>query len=192
VPSLVDEHGYLPLETPAVAQNAKPAEVETELRAQIRRAQEAGIRISHLDTHMAALMTTPELFAVYRKMGDEFHLPILFEATGTHAPQGIPAPIDSLVDRVVTMEPGVAPKDWLEWYEKQLAALPPGVYQLIVHLAYDDEEMRGATWDHPDWGAAWRQRDFDTMQSPEFRRFLKEHGFVLVSWKELAKALPKN
>ena len=33
-----------------------------------------------------------------------------------------------------------------------LAPLPPGVYQLIVHLAYDDEEMRGATFDHPDWG----------------------------------------
>ncbi len=32
--------------------------------------------------------------------------------------------------------------------------LPPGVYQLIVHLAWDDEEMRGATWDHPNWGAA--------------------------------------
>ena len=192
VPSLVDEHGYLPLDTPAVAQNAKPAEVESELRAQIRRAQEAGIRISHLDTHMAALMTTPELFAVYRKMGDEFHLPILVEHTGTHAPQGIPAVADVLVDRVVEMEPGIAPKDWLEWYEKQLTALPPGVYQLIVHLAYDDEEMRGATWDHPDWGAAWRQRDFETMQSPEFRRFLKEQGFVLVSWKELAKALPKN
>ncbi len=191
-PSLVDEQGYFPLETPAVAQNAKTPEVESELRAQIVRAQQAGIRISHLDTHMAALMATPELFSVYRKMGEEFHLPTLFERTGTHSPQGIPVPADSLVDRVVTMEPGVAPKDWLDWYEKELAVLPPGVYQLIVHLAYDDEEMRGATWDHPDWGAAWRQRDLDTMKSPDFQRFLKEQGFVLVTWKKLAEALPQE
>lgn len=192
VPSLVDEHGYLPLETPAVAQNAKMPDVEYELRAQIDRAQKAGIRISHLDTHMAALMTTPELFGVYRKMGEEFHVPILFERTGTHSPQGIPVPADVLVERVVTMEPGVAPKDWLDWSKQQLTPLPPGVYQLIVHLAYDDDEMRGATWDHPDWGAAWRQRDLDMVKSVEFRQFLKEQGFVLVTWKKLAEALPTN
>ena len=88
---------------------------------------------------------------------------------GTHGtPTGISVPAEeATVQRVVTMEPGVAPndKDWLDWYKKQLAPLPPGVYQLIVHLAYDDEEMRGATWDHPDWGAAWRQRDLDMVKS---------------------------
>jgi chitin disaccharide deacetylase len=58
---------------------------------------------------------------------------------------------------------------------------------MIVHLAYDDEEMRGATWDHPDWGAAWRQLDFDMVKSAEFRQFLKQQGFVLVTWRELGK-----
>lgn len=191
VASLVDESGYLPLETPAVAQNAKMADVEYELRAQIDRAQKAGIRFTHVDTHMAALMTTPELFSVYRKLGDEFSVPILFERSGTHSPQGIPEPANILVERVITMEPGVAAKDWFDWYKKQLTPLPPGVYQLIVHLAYDDDEMQGATWDHPDWGAAWRQRDLNTVKSPEFRQFLKEQGFVLVTWSELAKALPE-
>jgi len=190
VPSLVDERGYFPLETPAVAQNAKAPDVEYELRAQIDRAQKAGIRITHLDTHMAALMATPELFGVYRKLGDEFHVPILFVPAGSHSPQNIPAPADALVDQVVTMEPGVAPKDWLDWYKKKLTPLPPGVYELIVHLAYDDEEMRGATWDHPDWGAAWRQHDLDTVRSAEFQQFLKEQGFVLVTWKKLAEARP--
>ena len=111
VPSLVAEDGYMPLDTPAVAQNAKPAEVEKELRAQIDRAQKAGIHLTHLDTHMGAVMTTPEIFAVYRKLGSEYHLPILFERTGTHSPQGIPVPDDILVERVVSMEPGVAAKD---------------------------------------------------------------------------------
>jgi hypothetical protein len=63
---------------------------------------------------------------------------------------------------------------------------------VIVHLAYDDEEMRGATFDHPDWGAAWRQHDFDMVKSPEFQKFLNDQGFVLVGWKDLAKALPKD
>jgi len=60
--------------------------------------------------------------------------------------------------------------------------------QLVVHLAYDDEEMRGTTWDHPDWGAAWRQRDLEMVKSEDFQQFLKEQGFVLVTWRELAKA----
>jgi len=62
------------------------------------------------------------------------------------------------------------------------------VYQLIVHLAWDDEEMRGATWDHPNWGAAWRQADLDLVKSESFRDFLSKHGFVPVSWRDLAKA----
>jgi predicted glycoside hydrolase/deacetylase ChbG (UPF0249 family) len=192
VPSLVDARGYFPLDTPEVDQNAKTPDVEYELRTQIDSAKNAGIAISHLDTHMAGMVSSAELFGVYRKLRDEYKLPILLEPSGTHGPSnGIsPAPGEATVQRVISMEPGVAPNDkaWLEWYEKQLAPLPPGVYQLIVHLAYDDEEMRGATWDHPDWGAAWRQRDFDMVKSAEFREFLKEQGFVLVTWKELAKA----
>jgi len=28
------------------------------------------------------------------------------------------------------------------------------------------------------------------VRSPEFRKFLKDQGFILVGWTELAKALP--
>ncbi len=192
VPSLVDAYGYFPLDTPDVAQKAKMPEVEYELRSQIDRAKNAGILLTHLDTHMAGMVSSGELFGVYRKLHDEYKLPILLEPSGTHgSPAGISVTAEeATVQRVITMEPGVAPnnKDWLDWYKKQLTPLPPGVYQLIVHLAYDDEEMRGATWDHPDWGAAWRQRDLDMVKSAEFRQFLKEQGFVLVTWQELAKA----
>jgi predicted glycoside hydrolase/deacetylase ChbG (UPF0249 family) len=192
VPSLVDANGYFPSDTPDVARNARIADVEYELHSQIDRAKNAGIPLTHLDMHMAGMVSSSELFGVYRKLRDEYTLPILLEPSGTHgSPAGISVPAKEVtVQRIVSMEPGVTPnqKDWLDWYKKQLAALPPGVYQLIVHLAYDDEEMRGATWDHPDWGAAWRQRDLDMVKSGEFRQFLKEQGFVLVTWKELAKA----
>ena len=76
----------------------------------------------------------------------------------------------------------------IERCEKLLTPLPPGVYELILHLAYDDEEMRGATWDHPNWGAAWRQADFDLVKSQRFRDFLKAQNFTLVKWKDLARA----
>lgn len=194
VPSLVDAHGYFPLDTPDVDQNARMPDVEYELRSQIERAKNAGIPVTHLDMHMAGMVSSQQLFGVYRKLGDDYKLPILLERSGTHGPPaGISVPAEEItVQHIVTMEPGVVPNDsdkaWLDWYKKQLSDLPPGgVCQLIVHLAYDDEEMRGATWDHPDWGAAWRQRDLNMVRGAEFRKFLKEQGFVLVTWRDLAK-----
>src|ERR1700675_1680651 len=69
VPSLLDPDGYLPLDTPDVGRNAKLPEVENELRAQIDRAQSAGIPLTHLDTHMGALFGSTDLYNVYQKMG---------------------------------------------------------------------------------------------------------------------------
>jgi predicted glycoside hydrolase/deacetylase ChbG (UPF0249 family) len=192
VPSLLDADGYLPLLETAVAERARPDEVERELRAQLERARAAGIRVTHLDSHMAALFQSAALFAVYRRLGAEYQLPVLLERQGTRggesSPWGTAAAAEALVDRVVSIAPGVRSEDWLAAYKELLAPLPPGVYQLIVHLAYDDAEMRGATYDHPDWGAAWRQSDLELVASPAFQRFLQEQGFVRVTWRELARA----
>jgi hypothetical protein len=51
--------------------------------------------------------------------------------------------------------------------------------------------MRGATVDHPDWGAAWRQRDLDYFTSEAFRQLLQEQKIKLITWRELGKLLPK-
>ena len=191
VASLLDKDGYLPLEETAVVSHAKPGEVERELRAQIDRARSAGIRLSHLDSHMATLFRSPALMNVYLRLGPAYNLPLLLERAGAdrsawalNGAQG-----DALVDRVVSLDaPGAPAAEWPAAYEKLLAPLPPGVYELIVHLAYDDDEMRGATWDHPNWGAAWRQADFDLVRSKRFRDFLRSQGFTLVKWKDLGRA----
>jgi predicted glycoside hydrolase/deacetylase ChbG (UPF0249 family) len=195
VPSLLDPDGYLPLVETSVVARAQPAEVEAELRTQINLARAAGLRITHLDSHMATLFRTPELFAVYRRLGSDYGLPNLIERLGERGGDASAFSVgpqnDALVDRVISINPGVTAADWPAAYEKMLAPLPPGVYQLILHLAYDDEEMRGATWDHPNWGAAWRQQDLDLVKSARFRDFLKAQGFVLVKWSDLAKAQKK-
>jgi predicted glycoside hydrolase/deacetylase ChbG (UPF0249 family) len=188
VPSLLDEHGYLPLVEGSVVRQAKPAEVERELQAQIEQARAAGIRITHLDSHMGTLFGSPALLDVYRRLGDEHDLPLLLERDGNRSSPAAAMRDRALLDRVLSISPGVDAKDWFAAYQQMLAPLPPGVYQLILHLAYDDEEMRGATWDHPDWGAAWRQSDLDLVKGEPFRAFLREQGFVLIDWRELARA----
>src|SRR5882762_11784694 len=61
IPSLLDKEGYFPLLETDVGSHAKPKEAESELRAQIEKAQSAGIPISHFDTHMTALMQQKDL-----------------------------------------------------------------------------------------------------------------------------------
>jgi chitin disaccharide deacetylase len=188
VASLLEPSGYFPLD-PENFKNPKPEELTTELHAQIEKARAAGIRISHLDSHMAALFGSPTLSKVYQNLGHEYSLPILVEAAGTFAPQQrslTPEP-EHTITQVLSITPGVPEREWLNWYKNALAPLKPGVYELIVHLAYDDDEMRAATFHHPDWGAAWRQSDLDTVSNPEFQQFLKDQHFVLVKWRDLSK-----
>jgi len=63
--------------------------------------------------------------------------------------------------------------------------MKPGLTEIIVHLAYDDAEMKAVSVDHPDYGAAWRQRDFDYVTSDAFKKLLKEKGIILVKWKDV-------
>jgi len=191
VPSLLDPDGYFPLVETTVAAKAAPAEAERELRAQVDRARAAGIHLTHLDSHMGSLFQTAPLFERYRQLGASYGLPVLMARTpdvGGAAPPAFltAAAGEALVDRVLEITPGVPAAGWEAAYEKMLGPLPPGTYELIVHLAYDDEEMRGATSDHPDWGAAWRQNDFDMVKSARFRDFLKSSGFTLTTWRDLA------
>ena len=194
--SLRDPDGYLPLLAEYVDQHAKMEDVETELHAQVDKAQAAGIKLSHLDSHMGTLFSTPQLFGVYLKLGKDYHLPLLLtkeksEGVDVQLPAGFN--MDAVpVDQVLQMTPGVAKEDWFATYKKMLAPLPPGTYELIVHLAYDDDEIRAATFDHPDWGAQWRQNDIDMVKSPEFQKFIKDQNFILVTWGELAKSIPAS
>ncbi len=189
VPSLLDADGYLPFTAAAVSRNAAPGDVEMDLRTQIERAQKMGIHATHLDSHMGALLGSKSLFKVYVEMGHAYGLPVLGEP-GKYA-DVLPAR-ETLINRVIEIESGVAVQDWMAWYERTLANLGPGVYQLIVHLAYENEEMLAATQNHPAWGAAWRQHDLDLVRNPRFQDFLRRQGFVLVKWRELARTLPED
>ena len=88
---------------------------------------------------------------------------------------------------MISIEPNVPAEEWEKFYIDAIRNLQPGISELVVHLAYDDEEMKAATYDHPDWGAAWRQRDLNFFTSDTFRKLLQENHIKLITWREIGK-----
>ncbi|HSK64384.1 MAG TPA: polysaccharide deacetylase family protein [Pyrinomonadaceae bacterium] len=194
VPSLLDKDGYFRLTETEAAKYADPKEVELEVRAQIERAKAAGIVPTHLDSHMGTLYQSKALFEVFLRVGREYKLPLRIAKSWFSRADFLPSlltPDDVFIDRVLDINPQVPPQDWARFYSEALAKLEPGVTEIVIHLAYDDAEMRGATFDHPDWGAAWRQRDFDYFSSDAFRKVLEDNKIKLITWRELGKLIKK-
>ncbi len=191
VASLFDPSGYLWPETPAATLSLKTAEAEREIRAQVERAITLGIHPTHLDSHMGVLFSKPELFAVYVKVAHEYNLPFL----ALRLPN-LPAEFfsslsvkDVILDAVVMANPSVHANEWRDFYINAVKNLKPGLSEMIVHLGHDDAELQAVTLDHPDFGSAWRQRDYDIVTSPEFKKALDENHIILVKWKDLKRLL---
>jgi chitin disaccharide deacetylase len=200
VPSLMDREGYF-LASPAEAlERVDPEEVRIELRAQIDRAQDAGIDVTHLDAHMGTVMMQP-LFPVYLSLGREYHLPLFFprpsrallEEVGRADMIGsldtVLAEFDSsgvlMVDHVELRSLSFDPDRAEEHYRQVFSELRPGVTHLLLHPATGDEELRAIL---PD---AWRLREAErrVFARPEMRRWLDEAGIRRIGYRPLRDLL---
>ena len=191
VPSLLDPSGNLWPEVAPAVEHIKADDAERELRAQVEHAIAVGIHPTHLDSHMGILFARPDLFAAYVKVAHEYKLPFL----AVRSPNASPAMLASLSDKdivpdaIVIANPSVAVADWQNFYLTAIKNLKPGLTEFIVHLAHDDAEFRAVSVDHPDYGAAWRQRDFEVITSPEFKKALEGNHVILIHWNDIRKLL---
>lgn len=191
VPGLLDPSGYLWPDVPEVAKHAKPEEVEREIRAQVDLAIRSGLKPTHLDTHMGTVFANQGFFAAYLKVAREYGIPAFVPRVAGASPQllAMLRDTDIVLDEFAMAGVQVKPDEWHSYYAGVLRSLKPGLTELIVHLAYDDAESQAVMVDHPAYGAAWRQRDFDVLTSPEFKKLLDDNHVILIGWKDLKKLL---
>jgi predicted glycoside hydrolase/deacetylase ChbG (UPF0249 family) len=185
VPSLLDNNGYFFATEEEAVSHIDPREAEAEIRAQIARAREFGIKPTHLDSHMGTLYQNRALFEVLMRVAREEHLPARISRALVHEPfrAAVLEPDDIIIDHVIS----ISPEDQtVRFYTEQLKKLEPGVTEVVIHLAHDDDEMRAISANHPHWGAAWRQRDLDFFTSDEFRGLLRQNNIRLTTWREVA------
>ena len=184
VKSLIDKHGYFHADCES---EIDIREVEHELRAQIHRAYSMGLIPTHLDTHMGCLIQTQELMEVYLKMGREYKLPVL---ASKMFPSELLEKYDVriVLEDILTIMPEQYNKGTVEYYTETIKNLKPGLSTILIHTAYDDEELKGMTIDHPEWGNVWRQKDYDFFTSESCRELLQKENIQLVTWRQLKEA----
>ncbi len=191
VPSLLDPAGYF-FHDWSAGTHINPKEAELEIRAQIERAYAMGVHPTHLDSHQYRLFASgKELFEVVLRVAHEYQLPVFVARDWFAEHPYLESSLsrnDIVVDHTVTIEPTVPAEKWAEFYTNAIRSLEPGVTEFVIHLGYDDEEMRAATRERDTWGAAWRQRDFDFFTGAEFGKLLQRQNIKLITWRELARA----
>ena len=196
VPGLVNRQGFLYSSVDSVRRTATAEEVEMETRNQVRRAIQFGIDPTHLDGHMGTVFSRPDYFKAYLKVGHEFRIPVFaFRQLETLMNVKLDTMVtdkDVIVDHVVTAMPQSFRTGFAAFYTNALKNLQPGLTYLIIHTAYDNEEMKAVTAGIVDWGSAWRQQDYDFFTSAECEKLLKENNIVRVTWREIREKVSRK
>lgn len=203
VPGLVDKEGCLWPGVFEVVANATADEVEAEIRAQVKRAEDLGIPITHLDSHMGTLFASPAFFERYVKVGIEKNIPVMLpgghmtyvsQSHGAAAKQlsasglieqvwdaGLPI-IDDLHVGVEGNTKEVLIPNMIE----TLKSLKPGITEIIVHCTRPSEVF-------PEISSSGgrREAELEAMISPEVRKCIEDEGIILSSWRELKERRDK-
>jgi len=195
VPGLVDEEGYLCHSVEDVVKHATPEEVETEMRAQVQRAIDFGIKPTHIDTHMGTVYASPEFFKAYCKVAREFGIPPMIISPEAEIVQQrlkndpAMAPLFEMfemlesefpiLDELATGVVSVELEQRREEYKELIRNLKPGVTQIIIHLGLDNPEMHIIT---SSWLA--RYNNFRIFTDPEMKQFIEEQGVKLIGWRD--------
>ena len=195
VPSLADREGSLWRTTKEVAQHAKIDEVEAELRAQIRRCQDAGIVLSHLDHHMFVLYKRPDLIRLYVRLGIEYGLALRYSKAnpatddldpndkecvkayqeGMQLLQAHRLPLCTVADMDNYQVPAERKR---AYYFQVIDELAPGVTELIIHCAYGPPGPLHAP------AADRREADTQVFMSQDIADALRARSIRVITWKE--------
>ena len=197
---LIDEEGYFYRQSEEVPAHGDAVAVQLELQAQVARALDAGIDVTHIDTHMgtvAHLKFIPAYVqlalqhgfppmilrldeAGWRKMGmDSETAAFAAQLVQQWEAQGLP-----LLDHLVAL-PLDQSADRVELAKKTFDSLPPGLTHFIIHPAQDTPELRAIT---PNWQG--RVADYRTFTDEELCDYVKNSGVRVIGYRALRELMP--
>jgi predicted glycoside hydrolase/deacetylase ChbG (UPF0249 family) len=180
-PSLLDGDGGFPRTPADLWDHADVDEVRRELRAQLERAVLWGFDVSHVSSHLDAAVLRPEFFDVVLDLALDYSLALRLPNAETQDDTGFPfrqLALDEGVavpDRVVVFRGPAAPDPFAA-----IAALEPGVTELVFRPAVDSAELRAQA---PD--AEERVAHLELLCSAKFADAVAARGAQRISWRAL-------
>jgi hypothetical protein len=197
---LIDAEGYFYRSTELAQAHGQPTAVARELAAQVERALAAGMRPTHVDTHMGAVYS-PAFLPIYLDVAQRYRLAPMFfrdqeagwRTRGADAETaagmaqlsrrledaGVP-----LLDNIAMM-PLDAPDDRLGQAKRMFESLPPGLTHFIIHPAHDTPELRAMVSDWPS-----RVADYQAFMSEELRAHVRDIGIQVIGYRALQELMP--
>ncbi|NHJ02445.1 MAG: ChbG/HpnK family deacetylase [Candidatus Heimdallarchaeota archaeon] len=198
---LLDHEGCLWRTSEAAVENISTEAAEFEMRAQIQRAINHGIDVTHIDTHMGTVMN-PKYIQSYLTLSQEFKVPAFMPRVtreqlieiglGEFADiyLGFLTQLENdgfpLIDQMIIDTGGEQPNK-VEYYCDRLKEVKEGLTHLLFHPAKMSEELKAIT---PE-SSGWRNQDYEAFTSSELKEYIEELGFKIIGYRKIRDLIRK-
>jgi len=196
---LRDEAGYFHDDPDNTSKLASVEDVEKEVNAQIEMALKAGIDVTHVDSHMGAIMH-PKFIQTYIQAAGSRALPNMLprldamgiEVMGIREADRVAyAPIMEMLEGIgvptlngIVSMPLDQPNGQMEVAKQLLGNLPVGITHFILHPSIDTPELRNIC---PDWQA--RVANYSAFMSDELKKFMESENINLIGYRQIRNAM---
>lgn len=188
VPGLYDKQGYMWKDVLEVYNASNTDEALTEGRAQIRKALEAGVPVTHIDSHMGTYQYSPDYMRIYLQLAEEFDLPARMPSQSTLENMGAPP------FRDICREKGIIHPDYFiheefrdyktenveEFWTNYIKNLNPGVTEILIHAAAEGDEIRAITGSAPK-----RIKELEFFTGDKLKQLIREEGIIVIGYRPL-------
>lgn len=187
-PGLYDDRGYMWMSVPEVYSSSDPHEALIEGRAQIRRALDAGVPVTHIDSHMGSLQYSPEYMKVYITLADEFDLPLRMPSQATLDAMGAPHFREEcerrglvFTDHFIHEEfENYTTADVEQFWTEYVKNLKSGVTEIYMHAAEESAEIRAIS------GTAERRiAELAFLTGDTLRKLIEDEEIIVISYRPL-------
>ncbi len=199
---LLDSERSLWKTTEEAIANVTVKAAEDEMRAQIQTALDAGVNVTHIDSHMGTVMH-PKFIPIYLKLAREFNvapfLPRLSKKELVAAGygdlaykyekmfenienSGVPLLDHAIID---TMGDNPNKKDY---YCKRFGEIKPGITHFLFHAAKMSPELEAIT---PD-SASWRDLDYQAFTDPKIKECVEKYNLKVIGYREIRDLIRKE
>ncbi len=197
-PGLFDEEGYQWRTRAEAVEHVSAKEAEVELRAQIDTALDAGVDVTHFDTHMGTVLQ-PKFIDAYFSLALEYRIPIFafrpnperLRKAGLEDYWAVLEPqlqrLDNagfpVLDHIFETKLEVTPEERSNYFTGIFEALRPGITHFLVHPALLSDEVAAMTESAPS-----RALDYEHFRDKSIAEELGRLGIHTITYREIREA----